>query len=280
MKHFAWLLAGVGLAISTSTAHAQTSTAAERVLRLWAAAAETVSSPGKSARQRILYRHRAVHSGHEINLVLEFLGPIDADELLGRYRFTGVERIGDRLRLTATPRDGVERLFLPQWEVMLDAETYLPVSLAFSGRDERPQSGPIALFTDQQRESIAAANPLLEAPRPGRIRLAAAESRSGNGVAHASANFVANQQAGRNAVIGGPAAIGRSPARMPVLYGRDWKSTATALRDLGYTVRLRRGKSAERPEQIYHVADQSPRPGEPLSRGATVILTLFDKRED
>lgn len=271
MKPTAWLLlAVVWPALPTDTVLSQTPPSAERALRLWADASAEIPAPGKSARQRALYRHRSDHSGHEIALILEFLGPVDADDLLQRYRFTGIEQAGGGIRLTAVPRDSVERLFYRQWEIVLDARTHLPVSLTFSGRNDRSPGEPVALFSDRQRALIAAANVTKETHVTDNVQLASAESPAENRVVQAAASTTSAW----------PQDVQRRAARMPALYGMHWKSTAAALRDLGYTVRFRRGKPAERPEQVYCIAEQSPAPGALLSEETTVVLTLFDKRAD
>jgi hypothetical protein len=83
------------------------------ILREWATASQAIVPTGKSAGIRTQHAQRSRHNGHQIALIVEFRGPVDADKLLARYRFIEAKRTGNTIRLTAVPRDVVERLFIP-----------------------------------------------------------------------------------------------------------------------------------------------------------------------
>ena len=255
------LLGGVLLTLSSASTVLAEQPAVETVLHRWAAASAAIPSPGKSAGQRTLFAHRRQHSGHEVALVLKFRGPINAADLLRRYRFKETNRNGNRIRLTATPKDGIERLFFKQFEISLDTKTYLPTVVSFTDRKGNRKGKPITLFSERQRERLASSNEPVEAPVPRSVKLGAAEDLFENSIV-------------QTVFIGFP-----EEARMPSLIDMHWKQAKKTMEKLGYTVKIRRGRAARQPEQVYFVYGQVPKPDELLTPSTTVILTLFDKVE-
>jgi hypothetical protein len=261
MDRTACLLAGALLTLSATATVSAEPPVAEPVLRRWAAASAAIPPPGKSAGQRALFAHRRQHSGHEIALILKFRGPVDVADLLQRYQFARCNRNGDRIRLRATPKDGVERLFFEQFELTLDAKTYLPTAISFTDRHGNRKGELITLFTDRQRERFARTNEPVEAPVPRPVKLASADDPAENSIVQA-------------------AFVRFSKARMPSLIDLHWKQAKKTLEKLGYAVKFRRGRAAQLPEQVFYVYDQVPKPDELLTPKTTVILTLFDNVEE
>ena len=217
---FASLLAVVAVAVMPQSllAAPPPRLSSAHIVREWAKASQAIVPPGKSAQLRTLHRHRRQFNGHQIALINEFRGPVDADELLKRYRFDEVTRTGNTYRLQAVARDGVERLFSPRWQIDIDAATNLPVSLMLplcGGGNGRQLVG---LLTRQQRIDIA----LRELParsRPGTIVLASGQT-SGSRRVQAESNRAAER-------------------KMPSLVGLPWQAVQDSLERNGFVVRLK-----------------------------------------
>lgn len=150
----------------------------EGVLDRWARASKSLSPLSEAEKRTISDTYKHVHSGHELAVALEFRGPVRAADLVAKYRWTGVEATDRAVRLTAVPRDDVERLFFRGFEVTLDPRTHLPVSIRFTPRSGRPQSRPLGLVPKLEHGRIE----VVSAVRPaaggtaGQIVPTAAES--------------------------------------------------------------------------------------------------------
>ena len=147
----------------------------EHILREWAAISEAVVPTSKSAEKRTCHAQRGRLNGHQIALIVELRGPIDADDLLARYRFTEAKRKGNTVRLTVIPRDGVERLFVPRFEVEFIDDSYLPTSLRFADRNGGKMGEPVAVLVKISAAVIAEMNEPVRAPLPPEIRLVKGE---------------------------------------------------------------------------------------------------------
>ena len=75
-----------------------------------------------------------------------------------------------------------------------------------------------------------------------------------------------------------PAGGTLAAARMPDLLGRsDWQTIRKFFERRGFEIKFRRGVPAPKPELVYHVYQQDPKPNALLQKGQTVVLTLYDK---
>jgi hypothetical protein len=147
----------------------------ESILREWATASQAIVPAGKSAGKRTQHAQRSRHNGHQIAIIVEFRGPIVADKLLARYRFTKAKRTGNTIRLTAVPRDVVERLFIPRFEVGFTDDSILPTSLRFADRNSDKMGEPVAILIKLSDAIIAELNAPVRAPLPSDIQLVGGE---------------------------------------------------------------------------------------------------------
>jgi hypothetical protein len=89
--------------------------------------------------ERAFQDHHETRSAHELALMLEFRGPVQADTLAKRFQWSvNQEEQSDKqpnVRLVGSTTDDVERLFYKSFEVTLDAKTHRPLSLRFSDRN-------------------------------------------------------------------------------------------------------------------------------------------------
>jgi hypothetical protein len=138
------------------------------VLARWERAAAELPPLTAAERDRIVRRHRGTLSAHEAAVAAGFRGPISMRELRRNFRWSGMRTSRDGDLLTATPHDAVERLFYRQFELRLNAETFLPNAMRFQHADDRPTTTvpiPIEIAAENQQPGAAA------------IRLVKAETR-------------------------------------------------------------------------------------------------------
>ncbi|MBT6495221.1 MAG: outer membrane lipoprotein carrier protein LolA [Planctomycetaceae bacterium] len=173
----ACLLIGAALALSAqrTSAAPPPRLSPEHVLREWASISKAILPAGKSAGKRTQHAQRGRHNGHQIALIVEFRGPIDADNLLARYRFTEAKRKGNTIHLTCIPRDGIERLFVPRFEVAFTDDSFLPTSLQFADRNSGKMGKPVAMLIKVSEAVIAELNAPVRAPLPPDIQLVKGE---------------------------------------------------------------------------------------------------------
>ncbi len=85
--------------------------------------------------ERAFQEHHETRSAHELALMLEFLGPIKANILTKRFRWSIKKDGQPNVRLIGLTTDDVERLFYKSFEVTLNAKTHRPLSIRFSDRN-------------------------------------------------------------------------------------------------------------------------------------------------
>jgi len=177
MFPIASLLIGAAIVLSTqpTIAAPPPRLSPEHVLREWASISQAIVPPGKSAAKRACHAQRERHNGHQIALIVEFRGPVDADKLLARYRFTEAKRTGNTIQLTGIPRDGIERLFVPRFDVGFTDDSFLPTSLQFADRNSDKMGEPVAMLVKVSAAVIAELNAPVRAPLPSGIRLVGGE---------------------------------------------------------------------------------------------------------
>jgi hypothetical protein len=135
---------------------------AEGLLARWEARSATLFKPGEAERVRLIYDHPEL-SGHEISLLLEFRGPVEAEALGSRY---GWSKESHEPSLRAVPIDEIERMFVPAFRVSFD-QAGLPNSLTFLTPEKQPLR-EVALHTALRPRR-------LPRPAPAQIRTASAE---------------------------------------------------------------------------------------------------------
>jgi hypothetical protein len=256
MNRLVCLLAGAALTLPAQSAPAAPAAGLnpEHVVREWAAASRVIAPQGKSDHRRLLHTYGNQHNGHQIALICEFRGPVDADRLLERYRFTSAERDGDDILITAVPRDEVERLFVGHFEIGVAADTFLPAAIRFEGSRQPTAARPIALLNRWQREQIAQVESPAADRTPTVLRVASSQP--------ADASVV---QAAVTAL---------SERRMPSVVGLPWQTVRAHLTAAGYVVRVQFQPAEDRNEPAGRVRDQFPRKGQPLAPGGTIILVV------
>jgi hypothetical protein len=117
------------------------------VLACWEAAAADFEPVGPHEKRRLLALHHPGRSAHELDLICELRGPIDARRLADRYVWQTPVDGRAHLELTAETHDAVERLFFRGFAVKLDRATLRPVSIRFLDATGAAGSPAFALET-------------------------------------------------------------------------------------------------------------------------------------
>lgn len=94
--------------------------------------------------------HRDFLSEHEMALIREFRGSINAAVLRERYEWTTRRTSRDGATLSARPRDQLEQLFYSRFEVSFDSQTKLPVSLKWFDRNRGESTAVADLHTPRR----------------------------------------------------------------------------------------------------------------------------------
>lgn len=188
------VVVGLAMTLAAQQAAAAPRLNPEHVLREWAKASQTIVPVGKAAQQRTFHEYKNAHKAHQIALINEFRGPVDADQLLKRYRFTEVKRARKLFRLTAVPRDDVEGLFMAGFEVAFSDNSFLPVSIQFVDTNGKQQGDSIALLTSRHESATEAFDRSPVEQERSVVRLAAAvDDPAGESVQQANIKFPAKQ---------------------------------------------------------------------------------------
>lgn len=103
----------------------------DALYRAWAKASADLEPLGGLDRRRIECAAPAGCTAHELSIVCEFHGPVQADDLRRRYDCARIEKRGPAVRLTLTPTDPVERMFVPECVVTLETATHRPTRIEF-----------------------------------------------------------------------------------------------------------------------------------------------------
>lgn len=117
-------------------------------LRRWEQATLAVQPVSDLERSQMQSLHGAPYTGHELAVAIEFRGRVTAEELRNRYNWTKIEPAVEEIRLTGHPWGVEERLFCPGFEVRLNRETFLPVSVAFFDRNGALRAPRLFLLTE------------------------------------------------------------------------------------------------------------------------------------
>jgi hypothetical protein len=125
---------------------------AARLLADWETASRELEPVSRDERKRLLAVHHPGRSAHEIDLVCELRGPIDASALGRRYTWQPPVVSGSHVELTVEPVDPLERLFFRRFLVQLDSQTLRPVSIQFTD-GAGAKSLPLALETSLSIEA-------------------------------------------------------------------------------------------------------------------------------
>ncbi|HUG90835.1 MAG TPA: hypothetical protein VML55_08385 [Planctomycetaceae bacterium] len=120
----------------------------DAVLARWEAASGDLEPVGLHERRRLIAVHHPGRSAHELDVICELRGPIDATSLSERYEWRGPLIGAGHIELAAETRDAVERLFFRGFTLKLDRETYRPVSIEFDDAEGSASPLPFALETD------------------------------------------------------------------------------------------------------------------------------------
>lgn len=114
------------------------SAAVEAALARWSESSQSLE-PMCSARARRLSRAmQGEHTGHEIEWVTLFQGPVEVEDLDALLTWESVRETANGSVLSAVPRDSTERLFVPRLEVTLD-ENGVPKDVRFFNRADAPR---------------------------------------------------------------------------------------------------------------------------------------------
>ncbi|WP_166829443.1 hypothetical protein [Thalassoroseus pseudoceratinae] len=117
--------------IPTGLVFADDTSTVQAILSKWEQAAAETREPGRLDREHLLRVGGPEHSAHEIDAVLTFSGPVDANQLTERFQWSCVSADDDAVRLSAEPTDSVESLFYGRVEVVFLADNPLPVGVEF-----------------------------------------------------------------------------------------------------------------------------------------------------
>lgn len=115
----------------TGLAFADDTSTVPDILTRWERAAAETRKPGRLDREHLLRVGGPEHSAHEIDVVLNFSGPIDSDELTKRFRWTCHSSSKNTTCLFGEPTDAVDRLFFSHVEVTFEGDNPLPVGVEF-----------------------------------------------------------------------------------------------------------------------------------------------------
>ncbi len=117
--------------LPTGLAFADDTSKVPEILTKWERAAAETRKPGRLDREHLLRVGGPDHSAHEIDAVLNFSGPIDADELTKLYRWSCHSSGENAVCLSGEPTDAVDSLFFSRVEVAFEAGNPLPVGVEF-----------------------------------------------------------------------------------------------------------------------------------------------------
>jgi hypothetical protein len=125
----------------------------DAVFARWQAVSAEFEPVGDHERRRLVALHHPAWSAHELDLVCELRGPIDAESLAHRYTWESPVGEATHIRLAAESHDAVERLFFRRFTVTLERETCRPVSVQFTDGAGQASSLPFPLETTLSLEA-------------------------------------------------------------------------------------------------------------------------------
>jgi hypothetical protein len=242
----------------------------QNALANWEAASRDVEPPTEEDEHVAYVVHKSKSSGHEIAVALEFQGPVRAEALQQKYRWTRLEENGDVIRLHAEPIEAVERLFCRGFEVELDAAAKLPTAIRFIDKNGKPKGEPLKLAVKMPRASGASEIVLTSAEEPSPTF-----SRFPRKPLDPS-DYPLDPDLTRYKVHWQGIAKHGPPA-CPSLIGLSAKDAADVLKKCNYDVSWKRGEPAKNDKLVWVVYEQTPRPGTPLRKGEKVTLKVYDK---
>lgn len=133
-------------------------------LNRWESASRNVEPVTVELRNRLLRRRGQGYSAHALLMAAEFHGPVTVAELRKSFHWHAVKTGRSTIQLTGSPRDRLERLFVRQFRIQLDADSGLPTKISFiTGNGKHPPAvairartmpGPIRLINATRSVTI------------------------------------------------------------------------------------------------------------------------------